>query len=102
MKEKGTMNFITSGGERKMHYAIIDGKLYTSTGANTNKITQIEEDSTVTIDKNDVSYTARILAGSENESMLEMYRNKMGRMNKLINIYLGAKDPVIIELTPQA
>lgn len=99
MKAKGLMNLKTNGGERKMHYAIIDSKIYTSTGIDTNKITQIKADSVVTIDKTDVKYNARILEGDENIRMLEEYRNSMGRMNKLINIYLGYKQPVLIELT---
>ncbi len=99
MKVKGLMNLKTNGGERKMHYAIIDNKIYTSTGSDTNKIDQIKADSVVSIDKTDCSYNARILEGNENQEMLEVYRNNMGKMNKLINMYLGSKTPVLIELT---
>lgn len=99
MKAKGLMNLKTNGGERKMHYAIMDGKIYTSTSYDSNKVEQIRADSVVTIDKTACSYNARVLEGKENENMLECYRSNMGRMNKLINIYLGAKTPVIIELS---
>lgn len=99
MKEKGTMVLGTKGGSRKMHYAIIEDKVYTSTGVDTNKIIQIKEDKMCSVNDSGYCYSARVLDGDEGSKMLEEYRNKMGFMNKMINIFIGSKTPVVIELS---
>lgn len=95
MKEKGTMLLITNGGERKMHYAQIDGKIYTSTGKDTNKVKQIEADNICYINDQSNKYKATII---EDSKVLEKYRNSMSRFSRIINIYIGSKVPVVIEL----
>lgn len=99
MKEKGTMVLGTKGGSRKMHYATIEGKVYTSTGVDTNKVKQIKEDSMCSINDSGYCYSAKVLDGQEGIDMLEQYRSKMGFMNKMINIFIGSKTPVVIELS---
>ncbi len=95
MKEKGIMKLIVGNREIKMHYAVIDGKIYTSTGSDTKKIEEIKHDNIVRTDLSNYKYAVTIL---NDEIMLDKYRNKMGRLNKLINIYLGSKTPVLLEL----
>ncbi len=94
MKDKGTMVFKTNGGERKMHYAIIDDKIYTSTGLDTNKVEQIANDNICYV--NDIKCSAKLL---KEESALELYRAQMSFFNRIINVYIGSKQPVVIELT---
>lgn len=100
MKAKGVMTLKTEGGERKMHYSVIGGKIYTTTDTNTNKVKQIKANNKVKIDLTDKDYIASLYSDTEEaDKLLKEYIQTQSGIAKIIGKYVKTKNRTVIVLT---
>ncbi len=103
MIENGVFNFVTNGGERKMHYMFDGDKYYLLTPSKSNKVAQIKEDNKVSIDINDNEYIAHIYTDEKVAEVKDLFQANLKGFNKFMNRYIGKKNDaaIILELIKQ-
>lgn len=98
---KGTLVLTTNGGERKMSYSLVEGTYYMATKSNSNKIEQINKDNQVSIDLDDKTYTAELIAKDSDlfASTKQTYLSTMGGFQAfLYKSMFGKKNDMFIIL----
>lgn len=98
---KGTLVLKTNGGERKMSYSLVDGAYVMATRADSNKIKQIKADDQVSIDLEDKTYTAELIAKDDQSfaTTRDTYLSTMGGFQSFIyKNFFGKKNDMFIVL----
>ncbi len=99
--KKGTLVLKTDGGERKMSYTLVDGIYYMSTKSHTKKVAQIKANNQVSIDLDDISYTATLIAkGTDRYSDTKsIYLSTMPKLQQFVFAKIfGRKNDMFIML----